>query len=732
MISEPKALPPSFTSLDRGEEAGSRAHGGGRLNSTSSEGSPHRSPGKAGFPTPFAVSPSTLSPVLKRLTGKGSHPDQVAGGSSARQSESKPESESEPEPEPEPRARAGASFQQPKLSLGFSQWSGEKAPFCAGPRLQTKSSGVRFKFPPCPARQFDTQPEPEPEHRAGAGAGASFQQPKLSLGFSQWSGEKAPFTATPRLQTKDSCLRFKFPPRPARQFDTSRLSQLRWWREPTETLGASDCKDKQRVPSPVSEKTQGPRADDRSIDCKHEENSELEDGELFDVSEAPMDQAVHPPRCGSQHGASRLIDLPIQDLGDGKVLFYFGVLATHVILLPRIQFSEVPRRYARWGVKLTMYGHTIDASPQYDSQEAARVDACRTALEVLKAEYPEWTVPSDPLESRIPRDWDWVQLLRDYCVQNAIPDPKYTKLSNARYTLDLQGSLFSGTSGTYNGDWDSQNGCAHMAMYSMLVFGNGMIATYPPVTLRNSNEQMLALIPRVPGGAASHAGVKRAPDDTTSASTSALASTSNASHSSSNGRKKRKTQNAPAPAPASNVSQGLSKSDKKRLVRRAKRARKAARKAQERLEAQKKTKATARTQAPQAQNASASANMVPVTNRRLAEVGVPEPKIEKRWPFSPKTLGAQLAKLQSRSERLQQACNLLNLEHPKIVTEQAGSQYDAAAHFSSDPFLTRAGPIGWAKGNGENAAREACSEKVVEYLVAMVLEDTEIEKTLGR
>jgi hypothetical protein len=59
-----------------------------------------------------------------------------------------------------------------------------------------------------------------------------------------------------------------------------------------------------------------------------------------------------------------------------------------------------------------MYGHTIDASPQYDSQEAARVDACRAALEVLKAEYPEWTVPSDPLESRIPRDWDWVQLLR--------------------------------------------------------------------------------------------------------------------------------------------------------------------------------------------------------------------------------------------------------------------------------------------------------------------------------
>lgn len=66
------------------------------------------------------------------------------------------------------------------------------------------------------------------------------------------------------------------------------------------------------------------------------------------------------------------------------------------------------------------------------------------------------------------------------------------------------------------------------------------------------------------------------------------------------------------------------------------------------------------------------------------------------------------------------------------MTEQAGSQFDAAAHFSSDPFLIRAEPIGRTKGNDENAAREACSEKVVEYLVAMVLEDAEIEKTLGR
>lgn len=278
MNPEPKAVCPSFTSLDRGEGVGSGAHGAREPSSTSSEGSPHRSPEKASFPTPFAVSPSTLSPGLKRLAGKENRPDLVAGGSSLRQSESKPESGS--------GAGAGALFRPPNLSLGFGQWSGEKAPFGAAPGLQMKSPGVRHPEP---------KSEPEPEARA------SFHQPKLSLGFSQWSGEKAPFPSTPGLQTKRSCVRFKFPHRPARQLDTSWPSQLRWWREPSETLGASDCKDKPRVPSPVSEKTQEVPVGDRSIDCKREEDSELEDGEVLDVPEAPMDQAVHPPRCGSQH-----------------------------------------------------------------------------------------------------------------------------------------------------------------------------------------------------------------------------------------------------------------------------------------------------------------------------------------------------------------------------------------------------------------------------------------------
>jgi flagellar biosynthesis GTPase FlhF len=188
-----------------------------------------------------------------------------------------------------------------------------------------------------------------------------------------------------------------------------------------------------------------------------------------------------------------------------------------------------------------------------------------------------------------------------------------------------------------------------------------MITRYPPVTLRNSNERMLAQIPRVPGGATSHAGVKREPDDTTSVSASASASAANVLRDLSKGRKKRKTQNAPAPVSASDASQSLPKSDRKRIARRAQRARRAARKAQER-ETQKalaqkaqaqKTEAITCTKVTQTQSASVRANLIPLANRRLPEVEVPEPKVEKRWPFSPKALGAHLARLQSRTERLQ-------------------------------------------------------------------------------
>jgi hypothetical protein len=177
--------------------------------------------------------------------------------------------------------------------------------------------------------------------------------------------------------------------------------------------------------------------------------------------------------------------------------------------------------------------------------------------------------------------------------------------------------------------------------------------------LRNSNEQMLALIPRVPGGATSHAGVKREGDDTTSVSASASAA--NVLHDLSKGRKKRKTQNAPAPVPASDASQSLPKSDRKRIARRAQRARRAAQRAQERetqkAQAQKaqaqKTEAITCTNVTQTQSASVRANLIPLANRRLPEVEVPEPKVEKRWPFSPKALEAHLARLQSRTERLQ-------------------------------------------------------------------------------
>lgn len=60
-------------------------------------------------------------------------------------------------------------------------------------------------------------------------------------------------------------------------------------------------------------------------------------------------------------------------------------------------------------------------------------------------------------------------------------------------------------------------------------------------------------------------------------------------------------------------------------------------------------------------------------------------------------------------------------------------EYSAAAYFQGDPFLTRAGAIGFIKGvhQSEMAARESCAGEVVKYLLRMVNEDTILEAEEG-
>lgn len=101
--------------------------------------------------------------------------------------------------------------------------------------------------------------------------------------------------------------------------------------------------------------------------------------------------------------------MKIQNISNDDVLFYFGVLATRALLLPRFQFNG-SKKGDKWGVKLTMYGHTIVKGIQYKSHKLAKVTICREALEKLKAEYADFTFPGHP-QDKTPSSLDWVELL---------------------------------------------------------------------------------------------------------------------------------------------------------------------------------------------------------------------------------------------------------------------------------------------------------------------------------
>ena len=83
-----------------------------------------------------------------------------------------------------------------------------------------------------------------------------------------------------------------------------------------------------------------------------------------------------------------------------------------------------------------------------------------------------------------------------------------------------------------------------------------------------------------------------------------------------------------------------------------------------------------------------------------------------------------------------EVCDLLLLKQPEIRIERTDGrlvendgEYNAAAYFKSDPFLTRAGAIGQIKtfSGSKSAVREACAWAVCDYLVDMVREDMRIE-----
>ncbi|RAL04354.1 uncharacterized protein BO80DRAFT_432050 [Aspergillus ibericus CBS 121593] len=381
----------------------------------------------------------------------------------------------------------------------------------------------------------------------------------------------------------------------------------------------------------------------------------------------------------SQKCPRRLASTKLCKLSQDEVLFFYGALATQALLLPRFQFYNT--KDSRWGVKLTMYGFTITKSNIYPSQRAAKADVCLAALKKLQAEYPEWILPDEEQDGPVTSGWDWIELLRvmaEYCVQNGIPGPAYTKFLPERgdaycHGVKVRHATYTGPMDHYASDHVSQNTSAYKALQTLLVHGSGEACNFPgPFTLKRHDEKLLADVPRFPGF------VNHEADSRLSVASKTRA---------------KPESNSPRPE----------RSKKRKLDN----------------------------------EGSGNSNLLPLTNCRLSSTDVRVQEEEKRWKLTPQQLATQIGALGSYVDKLTKVCELLELEHPEVRVDRLDGRlvetqgdYTAGAYFKNDPFLTRAGAIGHiiSMQGTKFAVEEACAQKVVDYLMTLVQEDYNLEE----
>ena len=93
------------------------------------------------------------------------------------------------------------------------------------------------------------------------------------------------------------------------------------------------------------------------------------------------------------------------------------MLAVQTLILPRFQLirsvNNSTNGNAKWGITLTIYGHTFHKEQTFDSAMEAKVIVCQDALEVLKRQIPQLCVPSEPSDcpTAMSTDWNWAEIL---------------------------------------------------------------------------------------------------------------------------------------------------------------------------------------------------------------------------------------------------------------------------------------------------------------------------------
>ncbi|PYI04496.1 hypothetical protein BO78DRAFT_449686 [Aspergillus sclerotiicarbonarius CBS 121057] len=394
---------------------------------------------------------------------------------------------------------------------------------------------------------------------------------------------------------------------------------------------------------------------------------------LSESIRAPNLPKTNPKSQKSQKCPRRLASTNLCKLSEDEVLFCYGALATQALLLPRFQFNN--SKDSRWGVKLTMYGFTIARSNVYPSQKAAKADVCLAALKRLQAEYPEWILPDEEQDGPVTSGWDWIELLRamaEYCVQNGIPGPAYTKFLPERGNMYCHGvkvrhATYTGPMDHYASDYVSRNTSAYKALQTLLIHGSGEVCNFPgPFTLKRHDEKLLADVPRFSGFV------------------------------------NRETDPKPRAEPE-NDSSRLERSKKRKLD----------------------TEGSGNSNLLPLTNCRLSSMHVCIQE---------EEKRWKLTPRELATqigaLGSYVDKLTKVCELLELEHPELRVDRLDGRLVETHGDYTAGAYFKNDPFLTRAGAVGHiiSMQGTKIAVEEACAQKVVDYLMTMVQEDYNIEE----
>ncbi|KAL4917082.1 hypothetical protein BDW62DRAFT_89744 [Aspergillus aurantiobrunneus] len=391
------------------------------------------------------------------------------------------------------------------------------------------------------------------------------------------------------------------------------------------------------------------------------------------------DSARNQSFLASQSKIVTLDSLDLESISESKVLYYFGVLATKALLLPRFHFTS-SRKSKYWGVKMTIYGMTFIRSHVYASRRVAKVSICKEALKKLKVEFPNWVVPERPKDSIAPPGWDWVETLHEYCTHQGLSEPKYTKYvhhKGYRHEVEVDGGTYFGSLKHYSDELQSKQGAAHIALYDVLVRDDsGRVESEGLPNLKISNKALLAQVPRDPLPAFTEPRVpaRRRLEDYQESK-----------------RARRRTSKSEQPDTA--------------------------------LQTCRQTPG--------------NANLQPLENCRLAAVEATVVEEQRRWKFTPSEISRQLENVGTWVAKLEKICDLLALENPEIRIERTDGrlietegEYTAAAYFKNDPFLARAGAICQIKtfSGNRNAVHEACAKGVYDYLIDMVREDIAIEQ----